>query len=53
MEGKWFDVKEAPWKVILLFLVAGTLMVSVINLVLFPGPFFDPIARVTGGLVAG
>jgi uncharacterized protein len=51
MEGKLFNVKEAPWKVILLFLVAGTVMVSVINLVLFPGPFFDPIARATGGLV--
>ena len=51
MEGKLFDVKEAPWKVILLFLVASTVMVSVINLVLFPGPLFDPIARATGGLV--
>jgi len=48
-----FSVKEAPWKVILLFLVASTVMVSVINLVLFPGPFFDPIARATGGLVTG
>lgn len=45
------NVKEAPWKVILLFLVASIVLISVINLVLFPGPFFDPISRATGGLI--
>lgn len=46
-----FDVKEAPSKVILVQLLVSTLMVIIINLVLFPGPFFDPIARVTGRLI--
>lgn len=46
-----FNVKEAPWKVILAQLIASTGMVFVINLVLFPGPYFDLIARATGRLV--
>lgn len=46
-----FNVKEAPWKVILTFLVASTVLISVINLVLFPGPFFDPLTHATGGLI--
>jgi len=46
-----FNVKEAPWKVILVFLAVSITLASVINLVLFPSPFFDPIDRATGGLV--
>ncbi|HUF00542.1 MAG TPA: CPBP family intramembrane glutamic endopeptidase [Anaerolineales bacterium] len=46
-----FNVKEAPWKVILVYLAASIVLVSIINLVLFPGPFFDPIARATGSLI--
>lgn len=48
-----FNVKEAPWKVILVQLLVSIVMVSLINLVLFPGPFFGPIARATGGLIDG
>jgi membrane protease YdiL (CAAX protease family) len=48
-----FNVKEAPWKVILVQLLVGIVMASVINLVLFPGPFFGPITRATGGLIDG
>lgn len=46
-----FNVKEAPWKVILVFLAASITLASVINLVLFPSEFFHPIGRATGGLV--
>lgn len=46
-----FTVKEVPWKIILVFLIASTVLASVINLVLFPSPFFDPIERATGGLI--
>jgi membrane protease YdiL (CAAX protease family) len=46
-----FNVKEVPWKVLLVFLAASTVLASVINLVLFPSPFFDPIERATGGLI--
>ena len=46
-----FNVKEAPWKVILVFLVVSVTLASVINLVLFPSPFFTPIVRATGGLI--
>lgn len=46
-----FNVKEAPWKVILVYLLASVLLVSLINLVLFPGTFFDPITNATGGLI--
>lgn len=46
-----FNVKEASWKVIIVFLVTSLVLISVINLILFPGPFFDPITRATGGLM--
>jgi len=46
-----FDVKETPWKVILAYLVASTILLSTINLVLFPGTFFDPITKATRGLI--
>ncbi|HSL46307.1 MAG TPA: CPBP family intramembrane glutamic endopeptidase [Anaerolineales bacterium] len=46
-----FSVKEAPWKVIFVLLLVNSVMAALINLVLFPGPFFDPIARATGGLI--
>lgn len=45
------NVKEASCKIILAQLVASTILLSVTNLVLFPSPFFDPIARATGGLI--
>ena len=47
------NFKEAPWKIILVQLVASTILLSVTNLVLFPSPIFDPIARATGGLING
>lgn len=46
-----FNVKEAPWKVILAQLIASTVLVLVINLLLFPSPIFDPITRITGNLL--
>lgn len=47
------NVKEAPWKVILIQLLVTVAMISLVNLVLFPGPFLHPIARLTGGLIDG
>jgi len=46
-----FNVKEASWKVILVYLVASAILLSTINLALFPGTFFDPITKATGGLI--
>lgn len=46
-----FNVKEAPWKIILVYLLVGACLTSLINLVLFPSPFFDPIAKATGNLI--
>ncbi|HEY3476893.1 MAG TPA: CPBP family intramembrane glutamic endopeptidase [Anaerolineales bacterium] len=46
-----FTVKEVPWKVILVWLLVSTGLTALINLVLFPGPLFDPIARATGNLI--
>ena len=46
-----FNVKEAPWKIILVYLLISTCLTSLINLVLFPSPFFDPIAKATGNLI--
>ncbi|HKJ39652.1 MAG TPA: CPBP family intramembrane glutamic endopeptidase [Anaerolineales bacterium] len=46
-----FNVKETPWKVILVYLLTSTILLSTINLVLFPGEFFDPITKATGGLI--
>ena len=46
-----FNVKEASWKIILLYMVVSAALVLIINLVLFPGPFFYPIAILTGGLI--
>ena len=45
------SVKEAPWKIILVYLLISTCLTSLINLVLFPSPFFDPIAKATGNLI--
>lgn len=46
-----FNVKEAPWKVILVYLLASSMLIVFINLVLFPGQFFAPVTRATGGLI--
>jgi membrane protease YdiL (CAAX protease family) len=46
-----FNIKEVPWKIILVWLAVSMGLTALINLVLFPGPFFDPIARATAGLV--
>lgn len=46
-----FQVKETPWKVIIMHLLVSMAVSSLINLVLFPGFFFDPITKATGGLV--
>ncbi len=45
------NVKPVPWKVILTYLVLNTCLTALINLVLFPSPFFDPIYKATGGLI--
>ena len=45
------NVKEAPWKVILACLLVNTCMVTLINLVLFPSTFFDPLTKATSGLI--
>lgn len=45
------NVKEAPWKVILVWLLLSMYMTTLFNLVLFPSPFFDPIARATAHLI--
>ena len=50
-ENHMFNVKEAPWKIILVYLLVSTCLTSLINLVLFPSPFFDPIANATGNLI--
>ena len=46
-----FNVKEAPWKIILVYLLASSMLIAFINLVLFPSQFFTPVARMTGGLI--
>ena len=43
--------RETPWKIILIYLVFCIGMMILINLVLFPSPFFNPIVRATSGLV--
>jgi membrane protease YdiL (CAAX protease family) len=48
-----FNIKEAPWKVILVYLLVSIGLTMLINLVLFPSPFFMPIARGTWGLIDG
>lgn len=45
------NVKEAPWKVILIYLLVSIGMVSLVNLILFPGTFFGPISKATFGLI--
>lgn len=45
------NVKPVSWKVILTYLVLSTCLTTLINLVLFPSPFFDPLERATGGLI--
>lgn len=44
-------IKEAPWKVIVVYLLVSTCLVALINLVLFPSSFFDPITKSTYGLI--
>jgi membrane protease YdiL (CAAX protease family) len=46
-----FNAKPIPWKIIITYLVLSTCLTTLINLVLFPSPFFDPITKATGGLV--
>jgi hypothetical protein len=46
-----FNIKEVPWKVVLVWLLLSMCLTTLINLVLFPGPFFDPIARATANLI--
>jgi uncharacterized protein len=46
-----FNVKEAPWKIILVYLLVSIGLVMLINLVLFPSTFFFPIAKATAGLI--
>ncbi|HEX5838759.1 MAG TPA: CPBP family intramembrane glutamic endopeptidase [Anaerolineales bacterium] len=48
-----FNVKEVPWKVILVYLLVSIGLVMLINLVLFPSTFFFPIAKATSGLIDG
>lgn len=43
--------KPVPWKIILTYLMLSICLTALINLVLFPSPFFDPIFKATGGLV--
>ena len=45
------NVKPIPWKIIITYLVFSTCLSALINLVLFPSPFFNPIARITGNLI--
>lgn len=45
--------REAPWKVILIYLLVSTGMVTLINLILFPSPIFHPIANATSNLIDG
>lgn len=45
------NVKEASWKVILVYLVTSLCMSLLINLVLFPNSFFTPIAKATAYLI--
>ncbi len=46
-----FDTKETSWKVILGYLLASLCITALINLILFPGPFFDPISKATFNLI--
>lgn len=48
-----FNVKEAPWRIILVCLLVSIGLVMLINLVLFPSTFFSPIAKATSGLIDG
>jgi membrane protease YdiL (CAAX protease family) len=50
-ENHMFNVKESPWKIILVYLLISACLTSLINLVLFPSPFFAPIANATGNLI--
>lgn len=48
-----FNVKEVPWKIILVYLLVSIGLTLLINLVLFPSPIFMPIAMGTWGLIDG
>lgn len=43
--------KEMSTRLLVIYYLAVTLWSVVINLVLFPGPFFNPLGRATGGLI--
>ncbi len=45
------DTKETSWKVILVYLLASLCMTAVVNLILFPSSFFDPISKATFNLI--
>ncbi|MFT3892497.1 MAG: CPBP family glutamic-type intramembrane protease [Anaerolineales bacterium] len=51
IEKIMFNIKPIPWKIILTYLVLSICLTTLINLVLFPSPFFDPITKATRGLV--
>lgn len=46
-----FNVKEASWKIIAVCFAVNVFMISLINLVLFPSTFFDPVTIATFGLI--
>lgn len=48
-----FNIKEAPWKVLLVYLLVSIGLTLLINLVLFPSPIFMPLAMSTWGLIDG
>ena len=45
------NVKEVSWKLILFYLLVSTALVSLINLVLFPGHIFSPLTRATNNWI--
>src|SRR5512140_619638 len=52
MEGSnMLAAKETSWKVILVYLLASLCMTVLINLILFPGSFFDPVSKATSNLI--
>ncbi len=52
MEGfNMSDTKETSWKVILAYLLVSLCMLVLINLILFPHSFFDPITKATFHLI--
>jgi membrane protease YdiL (CAAX protease family) len=49
-----FDIQgigEVPWSIVLIFIVLDVALAAVINLIIFPSGLFEPVARLTGGLI--